>query len=207
VDDLLGILVIGIVYTDGLRALPFLLALVPVAGFALVLRRRGPVLALLPVLAVAAWLLVHASGVHPTIAGVLLGFAVPSDVERMERLEHRLRPVSAGVAVPVFAFFAAGVTIAGGGARVANALTVSIVLALVRKIRVERLDGAVVRLVVAAGWRRKSHDGSPRGRQGVYPCPSSAAMRGVPGQGFSVPYTSGMPSPSRSSSSTAHRRR
>jgi NhaA family Na+:H+ antiporter len=131
VDDLLGILVIGIVYTDGLRALPFLLALVPVAGFALVLRRRGPVLALLPVLAVAAWLLVHASGVHPTIAGVLLGFAVPSDVERMERLEHRLRPVSAGVAVPVFAFFAAGVTIAGGGARVANALTVSIVLALV----------------------------------------------------------------------------
>ncbi|GIJ44376.1 Na(+)/H(+) antiporter NhaA [Virgisporangium aliadipatigenens] len=133
VDDLLGILVIGIFYTDGLRPLAFLLALVPVAAFAVVLRWRGPVRLLLPALAVAAWLLVHESGVHATIAGVLLGFAVPmSDMERAERLEHFWRPVSAGFAVPVFAFFAAGVTVVGAGSTgVLNTITVSVVLALI----------------------------------------------------------------------------
>jgi NhaA family Na+:H+ antiporter len=58
--------------------------------------------------------------VHPTVAGVLLGFAVPvrrpvAGHERglAEHLEHLMRPVSAGIAVPVFAFFASGVTIGG----------------------------------------------------------------------------------------------
>jgi NhaA family Na+:H+ antiporter len=75
---------------------------------------------LLVPLALAAWALVHASGVHATVAGVLLAFTVP--VRRRdgregsglaEHLEHLVRPVSAGFAVPVFAFFAAGVTIGG----------------------------------------------------------------------------------------------
>ena len=62
----------------------------------------------------------HASGVHATVAGVLLGFAVPV-VRRSagggpglaEHFEHRWRPLSASVAVPVFAFYAAGVTVGG----------------------------------------------------------------------------------------------
>ena len=71
-------------------------------------------------LALCAWVLVHESGVHATIAGVLLGFTVPvlrsDDAEGpglAEHLEHLVRPVSAGIAVPVFAFFAAGVTVGG----------------------------------------------------------------------------------------------
>ena len=45
---------------------------------------------------------------------VLLGFAVPVLVRAAaEHFEHRMRPLSAGVAVPVFAFFAAGVTVSG----------------------------------------------------------------------------------------------
>ena len=59
----------------------------------------------------------HASGVHATVAGVVLGFTVPvlgrHGHAAAERFEHRLRPVSAGFAVPVFAFFAAGVTVGG----------------------------------------------------------------------------------------------
>ncbi len=66
----------------------------------------------------------HASGVHATVAGVLLGFTVPvvrseaagrpdDRAGLAEHLEHRFRPISAGVAVPVFAFFAAGVTVGG----------------------------------------------------------------------------------------------
>jgi NhaA family Na+:H+ antiporter len=64
-------------------------------------------------LGVAAWACVHASGVHATIAGVALGLVVPvtGPHAAAERWEHRWRPVSAGFAVPVFALFAAGVTL------------------------------------------------------------------------------------------------
>jgi len=67
-------------------------------------------------LAIAAWGFMHASGVHSTIAGVVLGFTVPALARRgeqmsiAERFEHLWRPVSAGLAVPVFALFAAGVS-------------------------------------------------------------------------------------------------
>ncbi len=59
-------------------------------------------------------------GMSATVAGVLLGFTVPvlrrDDAEGpglAEHLEHLVRPISAGVAVPIFAFFAAGVTVGG----------------------------------------------------------------------------------------------
>jgi Na+:H+ antiporter, NhaA family len=95
---------------------------------------------LLP-LAGASWILVHESGVHATVAGVLLGFAVP--VHRRatgpgpglaEHFEHRWRPLSAGVAVPVFAFFAAGVPLAGAGgvgASLTDPITLGIAVGLV----------------------------------------------------------------------------
>ena len=83
----------------------------------------------------------HASGVHATVAGVLLGFTVPV-VRRAagpgpglaEHLEHRFRPLSAGVAVPVFAFFASGVSLAdagGLGASLVDPITTGIIAALV----------------------------------------------------------------------------
>jgi NhaA family Na+:H+ antiporter len=120
VDDLLGITVIALFYTDELQPTYLAAAVVPLLGFGLVAHRRRPAAYLLVPLAVATWVLVHASGVHPTVAGVLLGFAVPvrrpvAGHERglAEHLEHLMRPVSAGIAVPVFAFFASGVTIGG----------------------------------------------------------------------------------------------
>ncbi|MEW2328106.1 Na+/H+ antiporter NhaA [Micromonospora chersina] len=117
VDDLFAIIIIAVFYTADFHPLPLLAALLPIAAFALLVqRRRTWWWALIP-LAVTAWALVHASGVHATVAGVLLGFTVPVLATRgrgpglAERLEHRWRPVSAGFAVPVFAFFAAGVTL------------------------------------------------------------------------------------------------
>lgn len=114
VDDLLGIVVIAIFYADGL-ALGWLAAsFAVVAVFGLVVRRTTSPFLLIP-LGVVAWAFMHASGVHATIAGVLLGFTVPAlarsgESESVaERLEHHARPVSAGFAVPVFALFAAGV--------------------------------------------------------------------------------------------------
>ncbi len=124
VDDLLAITVIAAFYTDHLAPGPLLAALIPIGLFGLAVQKglRHPVL-LVP-LAVTAWALVHASGVHATVAGVLLGFTVPALGRHAaaEKVEHAIRPLSAGVAVPVFAFFAAGVTV-GGVSGLGDALT------------------------------------------------------------------------------------
>ena len=119
VDDLLAIAVIAVFYTDEVRLMPLLGSLLAVVVFgALVQRERTWWWALGP-LALLSWSLLHASGVHATIAGVALGFTVPV-AGRLDRkglaphFEHIWRPVSAGLAVPVFAFFTAGVPLADG---------------------------------------------------------------------------------------------
>jgi NhaA family Na+:H+ antiporter len=124
VDDLLAITIIAFFYTDALDLPALLLALVPLALFGLLVQRRVRSWWLLIPLAVLTWVLVHRSGVHATVAGVLLAFTVPvrrSDAAGgpgagpglAEHFEHRLRPISTGFAVPVFAFFAAGVAVGG----------------------------------------------------------------------------------------------
>jgi NhaA family Na+:H+ antiporter len=141
VDDLIAITIIAVFYTSALHPLPLLLALVPLAVFGVLVQRRvRSWWALLP-LALLTWALVHASGVHATVAGVLLAFTVPV-IRRApgdgpglaEHFEHRWRPLSAGVAVPIFAFFAAGVSVAGAGglgASLRDAVTIGIVVGLV----------------------------------------------------------------------------
>ncbi|MBG0816127.1 Na+/H+ antiporter NhaA [Planomonospora sp. ID82291] len=124
VDDLVAIVIIALFYTERLAPVPLLAALVPLGLFTALVQRRVRSWWLLLPLAVTAWALVHASGVHATVAGVLLGFAVPvlrSDEAGgpeagpglAEHFEHRFRPLSAGVAVPVFAFLSAGVPLGG----------------------------------------------------------------------------------------------
>jgi len=121
VDDLLAITIIAFFYTDEVNVLSLVGSVLPVLAFALLLRARRTWWWLLIALAATAWALMHASGVHATIAGVLLGFMVPvtrrdgESTGMAERLEHIWRPVSAGFAVPVFAFFAAGVSLREGG--------------------------------------------------------------------------------------------
>ncbi len=120
VDDLLGITVIAIFYTDSVDLVSLALMLVPLGLFALLVQRRVSTPFLLVPLALLTWWLMHHSGVHATVAGVLLGFTVPvlrrdgQDAPGLaEHLEHLVRPISAGIAVPVFAFFAAGVSVGG----------------------------------------------------------------------------------------------
>jgi NhaA family Na+:H+ antiporter len=140
VDDLLAIVVIAVFYTASLDVVALALALVPLGLFTLLVQRRVRAWWLLLPLAVATWVLVHESGVHATVAGVLLGFAVPvrqrcggSGPGLAEHLEHRFRPLSAGIAVPVFAFFSAGVSVAGAGgvAAFGQLITLGIVIGLV----------------------------------------------------------------------------
>ncbi|MBB4695572.1 NhaA family Na+:H+ antiporter [Actinoplanes abujensis] len=133
VDDLLAIAVIAIFYTSSLHVVALLLSLLPIAVFGFLTQRGVRAWwALLP-LAAAAWALMHESGVHATVAGVLLAFTVPvREPAAAERFEHVWRPISSGVAVPVFAFFAAGVTVGGDfGAALLDPVTVGIVVGLV----------------------------------------------------------------------------
>ncbi|HEU4812062.1 MAG TPA: Na+/H+ antiporter NhaA [Nocardioides sp.] len=147
VDDLLAIAIIALFYTDDLDPLFLAVALVPVAAFAVLVQRRIRSPWLLVPLALIAWGLVHASGVHATVAGVLLGFTVPvlrsdgADGPGLaEQLEHLVRPLSAGLAVPVFAFFAAGVTV-GGFSGLAESLSDPIALGIVAGLVVGKAIG------------------------------------------------------------------
>ncbi len=116
VDDLLGIVAIAVFYAADLDFLWLAAAFGVIAVFGILVRRRGGLGWVLVLLALMAWYFMHLSGIHATIAGVLLGFTVPAlatreePVSTAERLEHLWRPVSAGLAVPVFALFAAGVS-------------------------------------------------------------------------------------------------
>ncbi len=145
VDDLLAVTAIAIFYTSDLAFGPLLLALIPLALFTVAVQRRIRSWWILLPLAAATWTLVHESGVHATVAGVLLGFAVPvlrsqkaggpdAGPGLAERFEHRIRPISAGIAVPLFAFFAAGVTVgglSGLGASLRDPIAIGIIAGLV----------------------------------------------------------------------------
>lgn len=122
VDDLVAVMIIAVFYTAELNAG----ALVG-AGFitaVLVLINRLGVTRLAPYLVLGAflWVLVFRSGVHATIAGVVLALTIPLHTSRaapdrmsspLHRLEHRLAPWVSLVIVPIFGFANAGVRLAG----------------------------------------------------------------------------------------------
>ena len=136
-DDLIVIVIIAVFYTSTLNVPALLLAFVAFAAWAVLqgLRVRTPFV-YVP-LAVAAWWCVHESGIHATIAGVVLGLLtrVRPDANESrspaERLEHLLSPISSNVAVPFFALLSAGVVVAGGGALLRDPVVVGVVLGLV----------------------------------------------------------------------------
>jgi NhaA family Na+:H+ antiporter len=119
VDDLGAILVIAVFFTDDLRLWALAAAIAGLAVYALAQRRRVTSAWLYVPLAAVVWALVHESGVHATVAGVALGLLTRvrpdpgEDSSPAETLEHRVRPLSAGVAVPAFALLSAGVALSG----------------------------------------------------------------------------------------------
>ena len=168
VDDLLAITIIAVFYTSDLEVTPLLLALAPLALFALAVQRRVTSWWLLLPLALVTWALVHASGVHATVAGVLLGFAVPvvrsaaaggpsAGPGLAEHFEHVWRPVSSGVAVPVFALFAAGVTI-GGLSGFLDALRDPVALGIVVALVVGKAVGVTLATFLVARFTKAELD-------------------------------------------------
>lgn len=119
VDDLGAIVVIAVLFTTGFDLVAAGVAVVALALYAFLQHRRVRTPWLYVPLALVTWVAVHAAGIHATIAGVALGLLTRVRAGEGEaeapalRLEHRLQPWSAAVAVPVFALFAAGISVDG----------------------------------------------------------------------------------------------
>ncbi|MEH3054901.1 MAG: Na+/H+ antiporter NhaA, partial [Patulibacter minatonensis] len=168
VDDLFAITIIALFFTSELHVVWLAAALVPLALFTVLVQRRVRAWWLLLPLAVTAWAMVHASGVHATVAGVLLGFAVPvlrSDAAGgpdagpglAEHFEHRIRPISAGFAVPVFAFFAAGVAV-GGLSGLGDALGDPIAIGIIAGLVLGKSAGIFAATYLVARFTRAQLD-------------------------------------------------
>ena len=117
IDDLGAIMVIALFYTAELHTIPLLFA-VALSAMLLMLN-RSRVMLLTPYLIVGAllWLAVLKSGVHATISGVILGFAIPhirgAAHTPLRQLEHQLHPWSSYFILPFFAFANAGLSFTG----------------------------------------------------------------------------------------------
>ena len=156
VDDLIAITIIATFYTSELSLGHLFGSLGVIIIYAVVANLserwlRSNLAAswfvLLPI-GIVAWALLLNSGVHATIAGVLLAFMVPVHPRgrkgRAEglahRLEHHIRPLSAGVCVPVFAFFSAGVAV-GGWSGLAGSIGDPIALGIIVGLVVGKIIG------------------------------------------------------------------
>jgi NhaA family Na+:H+ antiporter len=120
VDDLFAILIIAVFFTETIDLAALGGAVVGLAVFWLLLRKGVRGWYVYIPLALVIWALMYNSGVHATIAGVAMGLMLRCHRHEGEahspgeRIEHRVRPLSAGLAVPLFALFSAGVAISGG---------------------------------------------------------------------------------------------
>ncbi|MFJ6987465.1 MULTISPECIES: Na+/H+ antiporter NhaA [unclassified Streptomyces] len=120
VDDLFAILIIAVFFTADLDFAALGGAAAGLVVFWLLLRAGVRGWYVYVPLAVVVWALMYNSGVHATIAGVAMGLMLRcttregEDRSPGERVEHLVRPLSAGLAVPLFALFSAGVTVGGG---------------------------------------------------------------------------------------------
>lgn len=139
VDDLGAIAVIAIFYSDKFSLPWFIAAIAMFVVYALAQKMRWTSPFFYVPLALLAWYFTHESGVHATVAGVILGLltrvkADPGEDESpADRLAHRIHPLSAGIAVPIFAFMAAGVDLRSIGitSALAEPVAIGIILGLV----------------------------------------------------------------------------
>jgi Na+:H+ antiporter, NhaA family len=123
-DDLGAIIVIAIFYTSQV-AVAYLIAAAAVFGLLVMLNRWFRVMSLIPYLIGGAlmWILMLKSGVHATIAGVLLAFAIPFSAKEDDedspshRLEHFLHKPVTFVILPVFALANTGIILGAGWAQ------------------------------------------------------------------------------------------
>lgn len=115
VDDLGAIVVIALFYSTELAWFALFAGLAALAGAFLLNRMKIRFFPAYLVLGLIAWYFFLKAGIHPTIAGVILGFSIPAEksckTSMLHRWEKRLHPWSAYLIMPIFALSNAGVVI------------------------------------------------------------------------------------------------
>ena len=118
VDDLGAIIVIAIFYTSKISWIAFIMAIVVIGMLLLASKSNVKHPAIYIILGVVLWICFLKSGIHSTIAGVILGLLLPigkteSEVKTsiLNKFEHKLAPWSSFVIMPIFALANAGITI------------------------------------------------------------------------------------------------
>jgi len=134
IDDIGAILIIAFVYSTGINFSWLVAALLSIAFIAILKKARVSSMIVYSLLAFTLWFSLYKTGVHPTLAGVILGLLTPNiarqqsnldDIEDgsvsvIEWLEHKFHPVSTFIVVPVFAFANTGVVITGESIKTAS---------------------------------------------------------------------------------------
>ena len=135
VDDLGAIIVIALFYSSDVSLAALGAGLLAILGAAALSRAGCKRLPLYGALGLAAWGAFLASGIHPTIAGVLLGLTIPAaaspETSLLHQLEERIEPWSAYLIMPIFALANAGVSLAGAALDPTSPLFLGIVCGLV----------------------------------------------------------------------------
>jgi NhaA family Na+:H+ antiporter len=125
IDDIGAILVIAFVYSTGINFSWLLAAIVSIVFISVLKKTRVTSLVVYSLFAFTLWFSLYKTGVHPTLAGVILGLMTPNIVHKdtkiedtedgsvsvIEWLEHKFHPLSTFVVVPIFAFANTGVVI------------------------------------------------------------------------------------------------
>jgi NhaA family Na+:H+ antiporter len=117
-DDIGAIAIIAFFYTEQLSMTMLLFALIPIAGLFALNRARVASIDPYALLGLVLWYCVLKSGIHPTLAGVVVAAAIPMQTARgrtLESLEHVLKPWVVFLILPVFALANAGVSLHGLG--------------------------------------------------------------------------------------------
>lgn len=138
VDDLLGILLIAFLFSSLSDWYWFVgIAVCALAWYLLCRMRKVPWI-IVGILGILTWVMMFEAGIHPTLSGVLVGLLTPSreihgeTTPRAERYHDRLVPLSSLVALPIFAFFATGISLQGFSAAVlVSPLVIGLIMALV----------------------------------------------------------------------------
>ena len=139
VDDLGAIIVIAIFYSSKFALVPLIISGTLLVVFAALQRKNVTGWYYYLPLAILIWYFVHESGVHATVAGVAMGLFMNMQKASGEKYSagdktlHLVHPYSAGIAVPIFAFFASGVSLQSFeiGSLTSSPLALGIIVGLV----------------------------------------------------------------------------
>lgn len=121
IDDLGVIVIIALFYSSDLSTLALAVAFAATAALFVMNARNVTKVSWYVVVGLILWVSVLKSGVHATLAGVVMGFAIPLSGENglsdehspLKKMEHALHPYVAFLILPLFAFANAGISLEG----------------------------------------------------------------------------------------------